>query len=290
MKQIERGILYNSSYLGVTVGGLVFPHGTIMIDSPIRIEDANAWRSQLLNQRQGSNRLLVLLDSHPDRALGVRAMDSTVVAHKETAEVFDNQPMIFKGINVESGAIWEIYNEAIGMRWTMPDITFTDQLSLNWGGHEVILESHPGPTSGSIWVFIHDLQIVFIGDTVLLNQPVFLADADLESWIESLDELKSRYKKYTFICGRGGVADLKAVQAQSRYVKRVKRAVERLAGREAPPEETEKLVPNLLKGLDFASKWQELYTQRLKHGLSQYYTRNYWTDDIKDASHEGEEQ
>lgn len=290
MQQIEPGILYNDKYLGVTVGGLVFSHGTIMIDSPIRIDDANAWRSQLLNQRRGSNRLLVLLDSHPDRALGVRSMDSTVIAHQDTAEVFRNKPMIFKGVDVESGAIWETYNEAIGMRWTTPDITFSDRVSLYWGGPEVVLESHPGPSKGSIWVILPELQIMFIGDTVLIDQPVFLADADLEAWVESLDVLKTKYKQYTLICGRGGVVDVKAVQAQIRYIKRVIRAVEKLAGKESPPEATEKLVPSLLRGLDYPIKWQDLYAQRLRHGLYQYYKKKYFTKETSDASQDGEDQ
>jgi glyoxylase-like metal-dependent hydrolase (beta-lactamase superfamily II) len=289
MQQIEPGILYNEKYLGVTVGGLVFPHGTIMVDSPIRIDDANAWRSQLLNQRRGSNRLLVLLDSHPDRALGVRSMDSTVIAHQDTAEVFRNQPMIFKGVDEESGAIWEIYNEAIGMRWATPDITFSDRVSLYWGGPEVVLEYHPGPSKGSIWVILPELQVIFVGDTVLIDQPVFLADADLDAWVEALDVLKTEYKKYTLICGRGGVTDVKAVQAQSRYIKRIIRAVEKLADKEAPPEATEKLVPPLLRGLNFANKWQDLYAQRLRHGLYQYYLKNYCMSETSEPVKDGEE-
>jgi hypothetical protein len=36
MHQIERGILYEDTYLGVTLGALVFSHGVIIIDAPIR--------------------------------------------------------------------------------------------------------------------------------------------------------------------------------------------------------------------------------------------------------------
>jgi glyoxylase-like metal-dependent hydrolase (beta-lactamase superfamily II) len=275
MKQIERGILYENAYLGVTVGGLVFPHGTIMIDAPIRVEEANLWRSQLLNQRRGSNRLLILLDSHPDRTLGARTMESTILAHQNTAEYFINLPIIFKGINVDSGALWEIYNEAIGMRWAIPDITFSERLTLHWGEPEVIIEYHPGSSSGAIWVIIPELEIIFVGDTVVLNQPVFLADADLELWLQALVELRSTYKNYRIISGRGGLTDVIAVREQIKYLRKILRAVERLAEREAEPAATEKLIPRLLKGLDYPQEWQTLYEQRLKHGLHQYYSRVY---------------
>ena len=79
MMQIERGIFYEQNYLGVTVGGLVYSHGVIFIDAPLRPEDARAWRSALLAQRGGASRVLVNLDAHPDRALGARALDCTII-------------------------------------------------------------------------------------------------------------------------------------------------------------------------------------------------------------------
>lgn len=290
MRQIDRSILYEDGYLGVTVAGLIFPHGTIMIDAPIRVEDANAWRSHLMNQRRGSNRLLILLDSHPDRALGARTMDSTILAHQNTAEVFRARPMIFKGVNVESGAIWEIYNEAIGMRWAMPDITFSDQMSLHWGGSEVILEHHPGPQTGSSWVIIPEYQVVFVGDAVVIDQPVFLADADLDEWLGSLEGLRNSYKDYQLISGRGGMMDVKAVQEQLKYLKKIKRGMERLANQNANPEETEKLLPALLSDFKFPSKWHDLYEQRLRHGLRAYYQRKYMPKSVLQESQVDDEE
>ena len=86
MQQIDPGIYYEDSYLGVTLGALIMPRGTIMIDAPLRGEDARSWRSVLISQRSGPNRLLVNLDTHPDRTLGARAMECPIVAHKHTAQ------------------------------------------------------------------------------------------------------------------------------------------------------------------------------------------------------------
>jgi hypothetical protein len=107
MQQLDRGIFFEDTYLGPTLGALVFSHGTIMIDAPLRLEDARSWRSTLLNQRGGSNRLLVNLDAHPDRTLGAKAIDCTIVAHQKTAQVFRNRPTIFKGQNTPTGSAWE---------------------------------------------------------------------------------------------------------------------------------------------------------------------------------------
>jgi hypothetical protein len=96
MQQITRNIYFEDGYLGVTVGALVLPHGLILIDAPLRAEDSRSWRSALINQRGGSNKLLINLDAHPDRTLGTRALDCTIIAHQKTALVFRNRPTIFK--------------------------------------------------------------------------------------------------------------------------------------------------------------------------------------------------
>jgi hypothetical protein len=105
--------VYEDSYLGVTVGALIFSQGTILIDAPIRPEDTRTWRAAVMTQRGNSNRLLVSLDAHPDRTLGTRALECTIVSHQKAAQVFRNRPTIFKGQSVETGAAWETYSDAL---------------------------------------------------------------------------------------------------------------------------------------------------------------------------------
>jgi glyoxylase-like metal-dependent hydrolase (beta-lactamase superfamily II) len=246
-----------------------------MIDAPLRGEEARAWRTTLLNQRGGSNRVLVCLDAHPDRTLGARALESTIIAHQNTALVFRNRPTIFKGQSAESGADWETYNDAIGVRWASPDITFSKRMSLHWGGSEVVLEHHPGPMPGSIWVILPEAQVVFVGDSVIDGQPPFLEYADLEDWLESLDLLSKSFKDYMIISGRGGPVTIKEVRAQQRVLKHALEGMERLARKEALPEDTESLVNPLLKSYTTDPELRERYAQRLRYGLYQCFARRY---------------
>jgi glyoxylase-like metal-dependent hydrolase (beta-lactamase superfamily II) len=275
MQQIKRSIFYEDAYLGVTLGALVYPHGVILIDAPLRPEDARAWRSMMLNQRGGPNRLLVSLDAHPDRTLGVRALDCTVIAHQKTAQVFRSRPTVFKGNTSESGSNWENYDDAIGTRWVTPDITFTDRLALDWGGPEVIVEYHAGPMPGASWVSIQADMVIYVGDCVVLDQPPFLANAELEPWIESLELLKREYQDFTIVSGRGGPVPAVAIPDQQRLLKNILKGIERLANKDAPPEASGDMIPSLLKGLSYAPELEEQYTQRLRFGLFQYYARRY---------------
>jgi glyoxylase-like metal-dependent hydrolase (beta-lactamase superfamily II) len=287
MHQIEQKIYCEDSYFGVTLGALIFPHGTIMIDAPLRGEDARSWRAVMNNYRLGANRLLICLDAHPDRSLGARAMETTLVTHKNAAQVFRDRPTIFKGQGSETGSLWEIYGEAIGMRWVIPDITFTLKFSLHWGETEVLLSHQPGPTAGSIWVEIPDKQIVFIGDAVVPNQPPFLANADLDTWLERLDNLLKSYGDYVIVSSRGGVIAKDDIKMQRDFLNKVVRGMQRLAKRNSHPESTESLVPRLLSNFKGDQEYRELFEHRLRYGLQRCYQRSYYVDeDLDDDSEE----
>lgn len=275
MQQIKSGILYEDSYLGVTLGAIVLHQGVVIVDAPLRADDARSWRSTLINQHGGPNRLLVSLDSHPDRTLGARAMECTMVAHQETALAFQNRPTIFKGQTLESGAVWETYSDAIGMRWTYPDITFSKQMSLHWGTVEVILKHQPGPTPGSLWVVIPDERVIFVGDTVLINQPPFLAQARLDDWLESLDMLLKPYRDYIIVSGRGGPVGMEDIRSLKKLLQRISKRMEKLAGRGAPPEAMNDMVASLMSGFKSRTGLRDLYAHRLMYGLYQCYARRY---------------
>jgi glyoxylase-like metal-dependent hydrolase (beta-lactamase superfamily II) len=202
-------------------------------------------------------------------------VDYTIVAHQKTAAVFRNRPTIFKGQSEETGSTWESYSDAIGMRWAPPDITFSDRMSLHWGGPEVVLEYHPGPTAGSIWVIIPAEKVVFVGDTVVMDQPPFLASADPTAWLESLDLLLDQYASYNIVSGRGGLASAGVIRQTQHFIKETNRCVERLARRNIAPETTEELIPTLLPLIPFPPERQERYTQRIRYGLHQYFIRRY---------------
>src|SRR5512134_2828422 len=102
MQQIDQGIYYETAYSGVTLGAIISSQDTIMIDAPLRAEDGRAWRNALMNLGANTKRLLINLDAHPDRTLGARVMDCTIIAHQKTALVFRGRPSIFKGQNAES--------------------------------------------------------------------------------------------------------------------------------------------------------------------------------------------
>jgi len=283
MDSISKQVFIEEQYPGVTLGVISNSHGLIQIDAPPSPEDGRSWRAALMGLGAGPERVLINLDPHPDRTLGVRAMDCSVIAHEMTAQVFRNRPSTFKSQGDDTGAEWEALSGLTGIRWVPPEISFTQNMTLHWGDTPVLLESHPGPNPGAIWVIIPNEKVVFVGDAVLKNQPPLLANADLPAWLEELALLQSKaYSDFTVISGRDGIVSAAVIKNQVDFIKDAYKRLEKLSKRKPKPDITEGLVPPLLSNFKGSAARQKQYTQRLSHGLRQYYARHYHPGSDKD--------
>ena len=276
MEAIAKNVYIDDRFLGVTLGVINQPRGLIQIDAPPSPEDGRSWRAAMMGMGNGPERVLINLDAHPDRTLGVRAMDCTVIAHEKTAQAFRNRPNTFKAQGDETGANWEAIPGLGSVRWAPPEISFLDQLTLHWSNTPILLESHPGPTPGAIWVILPSEKVAFVGDAVLKNQPPFLAHADLPVWIEMLKVLlEPEYKGFTIVSGRGGVVTPQVVRHQIEVLKRIYDRVEKIGKKKTTANVTDKIADQLLKGFRAPAARQKQYAHRLRYGLHYYYVRHY---------------
>jgi len=276
MDAIAKNVYVEDRFLGVTLGVITHQRGLIQIDAPPAPEDGRSWRAALMGMGSGHERVLINLDSHPDRTLGVRGMDCTVIAHEKTAQAFHNRPNTFKAQGDETGANWEAIPGLGSVRWAPPEISFGQQLTLHWSDSPVILESHSGPTAGAIWVILPNEKVAFVGDAVMKGQPPFLAHADLHEWIASLDVLQGPdYKGFTIVSGRGGVVTPQTIRSQSEALKHIQEKLEVLGKKRAAIVATDKLAEQLLKDYKASAARQKQYAHRLSYGLRHYYISHY---------------
>jgi glyoxylase-like metal-dependent hydrolase (beta-lactamase superfamily II) len=276
MQALNDHVYLEDQYPGVTLGAIIQSRGLIQIDAPPSTDDARSWRAALMGLDGGTERILINLDAHPDRTLGARAMDCPIITHEKTARVFRSRPNTFKAAGEETGADWEAIAGLGSVRWAPPEIAFTERMTLHWGTTPVLLEHHPGPTPGSIWVILPEDKIVFIGDTALKHQPPFLAHANLTAWIEALQLLLSpAYHSYTLVSSRGGVITPQIVKTQLDFIRQVHEHLQTLAAKQATPEATEKLVAPLLESFKASATRQKQFAQRLRHGLYHCYAHHY---------------
>jgi cyclase len=276
MDSISKQVFVEEQYPGVTLGVISNAQGVILIDAPPSPEDGRSWRATLMGLGSGPERILINLDSHPDRTVGVRAMDCSVIAHEKAAQVFRNRPNIFKAQGDDTGADWESIPGLTGIRWVSPEISFTHTMTLHWDNTPVLLESHPGPHQGAIWVILPEDKVVFVGDAVLKNQPPFLAYANLPAWLEALALLQSKaYSDFTVISGRDGVVSAAVIKNQVDFLKDAHKRLEKLSQKAQKPDMTESLVQPLLANFKVPAARQKQFSHRLRYGLRHYYTRHY---------------
>lgn len=286
MQVLANQVYIEEQYPGVTLGAIALSHGLIQIDAPPASEDARSWRAALLNLNSGVDRLLINLDGHPDRTLGARAMECTIVAHERTAETFRNRPNTFKAQGEDTGADWELVVGLGSIRWAPPEISFTSRLSIEWSNFPVVLEHHPGPTAGACWVILPEAKIVFVGDLVVKNQPPFIASANLPEWLKTLDHLLAGYKDFTIVSGRGGVVSYANAQTQREKISSIHEQLEALAKKQAGPDAIQSLIRPLMATIKAPAERQKQYFQRLAHGLRHYYVRHYRSSGTPDESEE----
>ena len=276
MDAIAKNVYIEDKYLGVTLGVIVQPRGLVQIDAPPSPEDGRIWRASLMGMGGGPERVLINLDSHPDRTLGARSMDCTVIAHEKTALAFRNRPNTFKAQGDETGANWEAIPGLGSVRWAPPEISFVEKMTLYWGDTPILLESHPGPDLGAIWVILPEEKVVFVGDAVTKGQPPFLAHASLPEWIEALKILQGpEYKGFAIVSSRGGVVTPQVVRTQADIIKRIYDRVEKIGSKKTATPAIDKLADQILKDFKAPAARQKQYAHRLRYGLNHYFARHY---------------
>ena len=276
MQEIAPNIHIESGYPGVTLGAISRSHGLILIDAPFRAEDTRSWRAALVNLGGGVDRLLINMDAHFDRTLGTRGMDCTVVAHEKVSQIFRNRPVTFKTQGAETGSEWELVNGLGSIRWAPPELTFTEQMDIHWDGSPLVLTSHPGPAAGAIWAELPEFKVVFLGDTVVKDQPPYLAGADLPAWIAAVQLLLTpAYQNSLLVSGRGGLMAHEEVHDQLAFLQETHKQMETLASQGAPADEAERLAPALARRFAAPVERAAMYRQRLVWGLRHYYQRHY---------------
>lgn len=278
MQEIRPGIYYEETYPGATIGAILLSRGMIFVDAPLRPEDGHRWKTTLLNRSQGTiHKVVICLDDHPDRTIGANNLDCPVITHRDAAKTLQNQSAVYRGQIPESGSSWERYPDTPGMQWMIPDITFSDKMQFHWAEEPVVLEHHPGPRPGSSWVILPEQKVVFIGDAVVLNGPPFLSKANLPTWIDTLDILlRARFRDFTIISGRGGPVKLDDIKELKKSFRKIHRRIDKLANRRVAVEDVSALADKFMDEFTFLKRDRDFFLQRLKHGLSQYYLRNYF--------------
>ncbi len=280
MEEIAPNIFIEDGFPGVVLSAIKLKNHLLMVDSPFRPEDIRLWRARLAELGSGLERTLVILDAHIDRTLGVRAMESVVVGHDNAVEIIQDRPASARSQDLDAGAECEACDLPSSIHWALPNMTYTKSLSIYFDEGPVVLNHRPGSNLACSWLQFDAEKLLFVGDSVMINQPPFLALADLDFWVKEVEELlSSDFKGYKIIASRNGVVRSKSIERWLQYLTRIKDVVNGVVSGSGQVEDLLATVPDLLRRLNFSRNLTELYESRLKWGLAAYYRRHFLADD-----------
>jgi cyclase len=279
MKKIASDVYVSTEYPGVNVGLIVMPEGAIAVDAPTLPRDARAWRQEILKTTQVPLLYVVLTDAHPDRLLSAGILgglgEAPVVASRaafERASAYTDG--FWRGV-VEGWARCypEVSDDLAGMRGALPEILFTQDLTLHNGEMGVTVRCVAGSAPGSAWVRLPEQNVLFTGDTLVVGvPPIMSATPDTKAWMNTLTSLRRpTFSETVIVPGRGSLCDQSATLPLSEYIALARRRVRSLhtAGQARPGMAT--VVTEMLSLFSIPEDRHDSAQRRVKAGLDRLY-------------------
>ena len=208
MEKVTDNIYTVLNMRGCNHSCVVTAEGVVVIDTPMVPADAKRWREEV--QTYGEIRYVVNNEPHNDHVAGNCWLGGTLVAQEGTREAIKRNSKE----RLEGQMKW-MAPDAVPLdkdfRYRLPDITFSEEMTLYLGKHTFHLIHVPGHTASQSAVFIPEERVVFTSDNVAMMMPVMI-DAVPGAWLESLKKLKE-LDANKIIPGHGPVCDKAAIDA-----------------------------------------------------------------------------
>jgi len=274
VQELAPGIFVETGFRRINVGAILTGEGWVLIDTPPYPDDANRWREMLQSISEAPICAIVTTDCHRDRFLGNSWFDARVlVAHSESISHIRSLPTAFVENAIESLVSDSAERNRFGnVRLRLPNVGFTRRMQLRYGGMEIPLLAMPGPTAGSLWVHLPEHGILFTGDSIIVDQHLYISSPTTKEWLENMTNLRrSRFAADVIVPGRGPLTDKSATEPISNYLRLARRRVHSLYRAGRPRADTSSLVPELLPMFPYAPAEIERVQRRIKAGLDRIY-------------------
>lgn len=272
MEHIAANIFVETKYEGVNVGAIFTNSGIICIDVPSYPREARHWAAELQKRSSAPIRYVILTDSHGDRIINTRWFNAPIVMHQLAAETLRSYerryPQKLLDSLIKRNPLYgrELSHYPVGR----PTISFTDEMRICLDGQMIKLMHVPGPTAGNSWVYFPEEQLLFAGDSVVVDHHPCLVDAQHDCWIENLEWLLKALDVQRIVPGRGPLSDKMGVQPVIDYVKLSRTFVDECIQQQLPQMMLAKYTPELIAHFPLPSS-EEWLQEQIMIGLLQLY-------------------
>jgi cyclase len=213
MQKVTKNVYVETGFRGCNTSFVVTTEGVVIIDTPMVPREAQKWRQEAA--RFGPILYVLNTEPHTDHAAGDHWFGVKVIAHEGTREA-----LLQAKITDLTDGLKALAPDGLPLdpdfRYRIPEITFSEKLTLYLGKHTIHLINMPGHTASETAVYIPEEKVVFTGDNLNLRIPIFVKSLPYE-WLESLKRLE-RLEVDKVVPGHGEVSSKACIAPMSEAV------------------------------------------------------------------------
>jgi glyoxylase-like metal-dependent hydrolase (beta-lactamase superfamily II) len=274
MHEIAENVFIETEYDGVNVGAVRTRRGLIAIDVPSYPRQARDWAMRLHTITPRSVQYTILTDYHGDRILNARWLNAPIIAHEATADRLRSYDKRYPQTLLES---LSSRNPDFGRELSQSPVeharmSFTKMMQIWKGGSEFQLFATPGPTAGSIGVYLPGTGVMFTGDCVVMDMPPLLAEAETAVWLQTIRQIQNWPDPiHHIVPGRGEPCRLEGLTAVADYIQTMRQCLQDHIAEQRPRDEIHSYLFDFLNQYSNPPYPYEWLKKQVKLGLDHVY-------------------
>jgi cyclase len=238
MLKIAPNVYTEISSRGCNFSWVVTKDGVVIIDTPPVPSDAIKWNAEI--SKYGPIRYVINTEPHMDHFAGNGFLGGTLIAHDGVREMISKA-----GLEQLQDMIKRFAPEspppAKDFQFRLPDITYSQSLTLHLGNHTFKLMNMPGHTPFQTMVFVPEERVVFTSDNVVHHVHPYLHQSVPFTWLDTLKQMQ-KLDADIFVPGHGNVTDKSGLKDMADLVQAWIDAVQKALDEGMPLDEAKKII------------------------------------------------
>ncbi|MGD9143173.1 MAG: MBL fold metallo-hydrolase [Dehalococcoidia bacterium] len=214
MKKITDNIYMENELSVCNNSYVVTSDGVVVIDTPMMPDAARKIVAE--TAKFGTVRYVINGEPHSDHVSGNYYYGGTVVSHEGSRETMQEMKVEDLIAQIKQMAPDSPPPDS-DFRYRLPEITFSESMTLYLGDHTFHLIHMPGHTPYNLAVHVPEERTVFTSDNISLGMPIFF-DSVPDKWLESISRLEELDVDIV-VPGHGEVCGKEAFARMSQSIK-----------------------------------------------------------------------
>lgn len=281
MEEIVPGVYVSSVYPGINVGLVVTGRWVVAIDAPPFPSDHQAWR-KAARAIGRPIRYLILTDDHPDRLLGALWVGVPIIARRGTwQKIRERGDSLLEALIEDWNRRYAPQRKPIPFpdleRVPLPELVVEGRITLE-DDVAVSVESVPGPSASSGWVWLPRQAVLFTGDGIVHGHPLLSESPSPTRWLEALAHLEEGSPPARVVVpGRGPVGGLEVASPLAGYLRHADQRLRVALSRGKSPDLTV-VAEELLQLFPTSDREKERLLPQIRAGLE------HWLEEMKSGN------